>query len=292
MARPGHRESYPGVFPTLQAVSIRLLILLAVLAAALFLLVRSFGRIVDGVLFQPSPGIDLMPERLGLVAEEVSLLTEDGVRIHAFWLPSPGAGRAVLFLHGNAGNASHRLPNAAELQALGTNVLLVDYRGYGHSEGHPSEAGVYADARAGLVHLQEERGVPEERIIVFGRSLGGAVAVDLAQGRPLAGVILESTWSTLSAVAKPLFFGVFARAVQDRFDSADKITRSRAPLLFFHGDRDNIIAWELGRALFEVAPEPKQFETLRGAGHNDTTHVGGRAYFERIARFLDEVAPP
>jgi pimeloyl-ACP methyl ester carboxylesterase len=243
------------------------------------------------MIFQPTAGADLTPQQLGLVGEDVVLDTEDGVRIHAFWLPAPRATRALLFLHGNAGNASHRLPNAALLQRMRIHVLLLDYRGYGLSEGRASEAGVYTDARAGLEHLVRVRGVAEERVVVFGRSLGGAVAVDLAQDRELAGLILESTFTSISDVASPHFGSALASLAGRRFDSSAKIGRVRAPLLFFHGDRDEIVAYPLGRRLYELAPEPKAFEAIPGAGHNDTVEVGGPSYLERIRRFLDEVAP-
>ncbi len=247
--------------------------------------------LIDRMLYHPTPGIDIRPERLGIEAEEQSLTTEDGVRIHAFYLPSLGATRALLFLLGNAGNASHRLPNAVMLQRLGIHVLLLDYRGYGMSEGSPTEPGLYADARAGLAHRTGERGFSERRVVVFGRSLGGAVAVDLAQDRDLAGLILESVFSSLADAAASIFSGLAAPLARGRYDNAEKITRVRAPILFFHGDRDEIVSYTLGRRLFEAAPGPKAFETLHGAGHNDTVEVGGTAYLARIARFLDEVAP-
>jgi fermentation-respiration switch protein FrsA (DUF1100 family) len=151
---------------------------------------------------------------------------------------------------------------------------------------------VYADARAGLAYLLEERGVPEERIVLFGRSLGGAVAVDLARDRGLAGLILESTFTSAADVARSVFGPPAALLVRGRFASDRKIRRVRAPTLFFHGDRDEIVDFGLGRRLYELAPEPKTFEVIRGAGHNDTVEVGGRAYFARIGRFLDEVVPP
>lgn len=249
------------------------------------------GWIVDRMLFLPTPGVDATPGRLRVDAEEVFLSTEDGVRIHAFHLPAPRATRAILYLHGNAGNASHRLPIGALLADLGAHVLLLDYRGYGRSEGRPDEAGVYADARAGLRHLVEERGLPERRVVLFGSSLGGAVAVDLAQGRDLAGVVLESTWSSLSDVAANAFGPLARPFTRGSFDSLRKIARLRSPLLFLHGDRDDIVPLALGRRLFEAAPGPKAFEVLRGAGHNDLLEVAGRAWLERIRRFLDEVAP-
>ena len=251
-----------------------------------------WDRIVESMIFYPVRGVAVTPEQLGIAGEEVFFTAEDGVRIHAFYLPAPTARRALLFLHGNAGNASHRLPNAAELVRMECSVLVVDYRGYGLSEGRATEAGVYADARAGLGHLVEERGIPENRVIVFGRSLGGAVAVDLAQERELAGVILESTFPSIADVVSNGPGGPWLGALAGRrFESASKIGRIRAPLLYFHGDRDEVIHYELGQRLFDVAPEPKAFETIHGAGHNDLTQIGGRAYFERIQRFLEEVAP-
>ena len=259
----------------------------------LLLIYFMLSGFIDRIVFQPSPGIDLRISDLGVEGEEVHLDSE-GVNIHGFYLPTARPrenARAILFLHGNAGNASHRLPNAVELAQLGADVLLIDYRGYGISEGAPTESGVYADARAGLAHLIEERGVPERRIVLFGRSLGSAVAVDLARERVLAGVILESAFTSIADVARGMVGAPLAYLVRGRFDSANKIEQIRSPLLFFHGDRDRIVDYALGWRLFELAPEPKQFETISGAGHNDTVEVGKRPYFSRIARFLDEVAP-
>ena len=262
----------------------------AFLAVTLALAMPSFS-LFDRMIFHPTPGVDLTPEAIGVAGEEVFLDTEDGVRIHGFVLPHPGATRAFLFLHGNAGNASHRLPNAALLQRMGAAVLLLDYRGYGRSEGRPTETGVYADARAGLAHLTGALGFAQERVVVFGRSLGGAVAVDLARDRRLGGVILESVFPSAHAMAKQAFGVGFGPLTRGRFDSAAKIAAIRAPLLFFHGDRDEIVPFDLGRALFDAAPEPKTFVPIEGAGHNDTVQTGGWPYLQRIAAFLEEVAP-
>jgi hypothetical protein len=247
--------------------------------------------LLERTVFQPTRGVDLRPEEVGVEGEEVFLRAEDGVRLHAFFLPAPGASRALFHLHGNAGNASHRLPLGAELVRLGAHVLLLDYRGYGRSEGRPSETGVYADARAALAHLREARGLPESRIVVFGSSLGGAVAVDLARDRPLAGLVLESTFTSLADAARGVLGPLAPLLVRGRFASDRKIARVRCPLLFLHGERDTLVDPRLGRRLFELAPEPKRFEAIPGAGHNDLVEIGGRAYFARIGRFLEEVAP-
>jgi len=265
-----------------------LLVLVLSAGAAIFII----QYIVDYLLFYPTVGVDYTPDELGIRADSFHLATEDSVRVHAFYLPARGADRALLFLHGNAGNASHRLPNAELLASMGVAVLLLDYRGYGLSDGTPSAPGLQADARAGLAHLVEERGFPLERIVIFGRSLGGAVAIELARGRPLAGIIVESTFSSLrDMVAR--FIGPFAELISmRRFDSIAHVHELRAPLLALHGDEDEVVPYDLGLRLFEAAPEPKAFETLEGARHNDTVQRGGKRYLERIEHFLDQVAPP
>lgn len=247
--------------------------------------------LIRSIVFQPSPRSGPSPEQIGIQADDVFLETGDGVRIHAYWLPRAGADRAFLFLHGNASNASYRLPNAARLGDLGAHVLLLDYRGYGKSEGEPSEPGLYEDARTGFAHLAGERGIAPERTVLFGRSLGAVVAVELARGRPLGGLILESAFPTAEAVARATFGWPFSLLARGHFDAIRRIGAVEAPLLFFHGDEDSIVPLELGRTLYRAAPEPKAFEVLHGAGHNDTIEVGGEDYFQHIGRFLDRVAP-
>lgn len=264
----------------------------ALMTAVVVVLGNWIGAVVDRLVFHPSPGAQPPPSQLDLRAEDVYLETDDGVRIHAYWLPARETDRAFLFLHGNAGNASHRLGNAARLSSLGAHVLLVDYRGYGLSQGRPTESGLYADSQAALAHLTGERGIAADRIVVFGRSLGSAVAVELARDRPLAGVILESAFTNIEDVARSAVGWPLSFLARGRFDSQSKIATVTAPLLFFHGDADRIVPYELGRNLFQAAPEPKAFETLRGANHNDTVQVGGEAYFRRIGAFLDHVAQP
>jgi len=213
--------------------------------------------------------------------------TEDGVKIHGWFAQADSAIGTLVISHGNAGNISHRIDFIRRVQRTGFNVLMFDYRGYGKSEGSPNEAGVYSDGRAAFDHALGLPGVDPRKIILWGTSLGGAVAVDVALHRPAAGLILESTFSSAKDVARlsypylPVQFTLRAQ-----FNSIDKISGIRIPLLQMHGNKDRIIAFELGKKLFEAANEPKEFYTIEGADHNNTYIIGGQAYLERVRSFV------
>ncbi len=248
-----------------------------------------FYSIQKKMIYHPWPDLEATPDRVGLVYEDVFLDTSDGVRIHGWYVPAPEARTTLLFLHGNAGNISHRLDNVRRLHRLGLNVFIVDYRGYGRSEGTPDEQGLYRDARASLAYLQGRPDVNSDRIAVFGRSLGGAVAVDLCSRAACHKLILESTFSSTEDMARSIIpFFPLARLLTERFDSERKIARIRAPLLQFHGTRDEVVPFRLGEKLHRAAPEPKRFVAIPGAGHNDTYERGGAWYFETIRAFLQE----
>ena len=218
-----------------------------------------------------------------LSAEDVWLLTSDGVRLHAWWVRAPQASLVTLYLHGNAGNLTHRFLPIREITAAGSSVLMLDYRGYGKSGGSPSEHGLYADADAAYRYLLD-RGYSARQIVLQGESLGTAVAVDLAARKECAGVVLEAAFTSGGAVANTVL--PFVGPIVFRgFDSKGKIAKIRAPLLFFHGDRDDIIPLRLGRGLFEAAPEPKYFIEIPGAGHNDLVETAGSTYRERLHEF-------
>jgi len=241
------------------------------------------------MIYHPSGDLEATPDRLGMAYEDVFLNASDGVRIHGWYVPAPGAKATLLFLHGNAGNISHRLDNVKRLHDQGVNVFILDYRGYGRSAGNPDEQGLYRDARAGFSYLLDRPDVNPERIAVFGRSLGGAVAVDLCSRRACPRLILESTFTSTADMARSIFpFFPLARLLTERFDSESKIGRIRAPLLQFHGTRDEVVPFRLGEKLFRAAPGPKRFVPIPEAGHNDTYERGGPLYFETIRAFLEE----
>jgi fermentation-respiration switch protein FrsA (DUF1100 family) len=210
-------------------------------------------------------------------AQDVWLRARDGVRLHAWWVDPPGARIATLFLHGNGGNITHRVRTMREIAAAGSAVLALDYRGYGRSEGRPTERGIYADADAAYNHL-DALGRP---IVIHGESLGSAVAVDLAARRPCAALILEAPFTSANAMAGRVL-QLLGPLVIFSYDSTRKIRRIRAPLLVMHGAQDDIVPIEFGRALFDSAPEPKTFWAVPGAGHNNLLEAAGRGYGERL----------
>jgi fermentation-respiration switch protein FrsA (DUF1100 family) len=218
--------------------------------------------------FFPTAQLETTPAQWGLAYEEVMLRAEDGIRLHGWYLPHPAATRTLLFFHGNGGNISHRGESLAIFHRLGLNVLIIDYRGYGRSEGVPDEAGLYRDAAAAWRYLRQERGVAASQIIVFGRSLGGAVAVQLAAQVTPGALILESTFSSARDMASHLFPWLSKLVwLRYRFDSEAQIRQLRAPLYLLHSPDDEIIPYAMGQKLYAAAPVPKRFLMLRG-DHN------------------------
>lgn len=239
-------------------------------------------------LYFPSRTLDARPRDYGLDADEVRLTADDGVGLHGWWLHGRGA-RVLVWFHGNAGNISHRLDNAKRLiDRFGLDILLVDYRGYGLSEGRPSEAGLYRD---GLAMYDEavRRGFGPARIVLFGRSLGAAVAVEVGLQRRSAAMILETPFRSVPAMARAHYPFIPAVLIRSRFDVEAKIAAVEVPKLILHGDRDEIVPLAHARRIFDLARPPKRIHLIRGAGHNDTYLVGGEEYFRAWREFLDSL---
>jgi hypothetical protein len=237
------------------------------------------------LIYMPSRELYGNPADLGLPYRDVWFRAEDGISLHGWFVP----GRSpitLLWFHGNAGNVSHRLDNIREInRRLGIGVFIFDYRGYGRSEGTPTELGLYRDARAAREALLKEPGVDAARLVYFGRSLGAAVAVELALAERPAGLILETPFRSVQTMANRTLPGS-GFLMKTRFDSLSKIGRISAPLLILHGDADEVVPYAEGRRLFEAAREPKAFYTIPRARHNDTYLVGGDAYWLQWERFL------
>ena len=224
------------------------------------------------------------PADYGLLARDLYFETSDRVKLHGWLFVRDPLAPCLLWCHGNAGNISHRLDNIARLQSAGINVFIFDYRGYGKSEGSLSEQGFYLDGEAAWETLLREGPVPPARVVLFGRSLGCAMAADLAVKVPAAGLILESGFPHLGAMARVHYPFLFSeRFLSGRYDALSRLKQIKIPLLVIHGTRDATVPTRLGRRLFEAAPEPKGWYEINGADHNDTYVVGGENYF-RILR--------
>jgi len=225
-----------------------------------------------------------------LGAEDVWITASDGIRLHGCWMGVPGSEIVTLFLHGNAGNVTHRFPAMREITAAGSAILVLDYRGYGKSGGSPSERGLYRDAGAAYQYLLT-KGYRPRQIVLHGESLGAAVAVDLAARQECRGVVLEAAFTSgrdVAAVVLPILGPLLFRG----FDTRSKIAKVHAPLLFIHGRRDDIIPLRMGRALFDAAPAPKQFFEIPAAGHNDILETAGPEYRRRLKAFYRELTLP
>jgi fermentation-respiration switch protein FrsA (DUF1100 family) len=234
----------------------------------------------------PTREIEATPEVLGLDYEPLTLITSDDEQLDAWFVPADPARGTVLFCHGNAGNISHRLDSIRLFHELGLSVLIFDYRGYGQSTGKPTEKGTYRDADAVWQHLVEQRGIPAEHIILFGRSLGATIAANLATRQTAAGVILESAFTSVPDVAATLYPWLPVRWLSRyQYNTRKLLADIHSPVLIVHSRDDEIIPYSSGERLYAAANEPKQFLELRG-GHNDGFMVSGDYYIKALDGFI------
>jgi fermentation-respiration switch protein FrsA (DUF1100 family) len=226
---------------------------------------------------------------VGLNPEDHWFQAEDGTKLHAWYVKAPEPVCVLLYFHGNAGNLAGRAEKVRRLRDAGMSVFIIDYRGYGRSEGSPGEDGSYLDGLAAYDYLTSLSGIDSSKVILHGTSLGGAIAVDVAVHRPARAMILESTFSSARDVAAFAYPFLPARfMMKTRLDSESKIGSVKIPLLFIHGTDDSVIPIKLGRRLFAAANEPKEFHPIVGADHNDVIFVGGDQYLGIIRAFAEK----
>jgi pimeloyl-ACP methyl ester carboxylesterase len=255
-------------------------------------------------IFFPTRAIETTPEALQLKYQDVWLpvptKTGDPEYVHGWWIPAsntppnpPLARGVVLYLHGNGLNIGANVEHANRFHQLGLSVLLVDYRGYGQSKGNfPSESQVYEDVKIAWDYLVKERGIQPQKIYIYGHSLGGAIAIDLAVRHPEAGaLIVEGSFTSTRQMVdfqKGLFwmFPIDFLLTQ-RFDSISKVDRLQMPVLFIHGTSDTVVPVEMSRQLFDAAPEPKQLYIVPDAGHNNVAQFAGTPYLQKVRQFLE-----
>ena len=251
----------------------------------------------ERLIFFPGAAPQSTPAASGLEFSDRSIVARDGTEIHAWFVPAQSATvieplGAVLVCHGNAGNIEARLGCVEFFARTGFAVLLFDYRGYGNSRGRPSEEGTYLDAEAAYEHLISVAGFAPQRILVLGESLGGAVAIELARRRPVAGVILENTFTSLPDVGAKLYPWFPVRwLARLRFDSAAKIGALEHPVLVVHTADDEVVPFEHGRALFAAAREPKRFLATEGS-HNGGGFLRRKAWRDEVVDFARGALAP
>ncbi len=238
-------------------------------------------------VYFPLSEIDYTPDMAGLAYEDIYFTTEDNVELNAWFIPVAGAKKTLLFFHGNGGNISHRLDSLKIFHELGLSVFIIDYRGYGQSQGTTSEQGTYRDAEAAWRYLTESRSISDKDIIVFGRSMGAGVATWLAIQHTPNLLILESAFTSVADMAKHYYPYLPTHLLtRIKYASIDRIENIQCPILFSHSQTDEIVPFELGVQLFEQAREPKMFMQLKG-GHNDGFIVTGRSYVNGIKEFMN-----
>jgi len=248
-----------------------------------------YPRIENFFVFYPESSFDHSPKDLHLVYKDVYFRTGDGKTLHGWFFPLKEELPVILFFHGNAGNISHRLDNIMLLLKQKLQVFIFDYRGFGKSVGRPSERGVYLDGIAAYDYLVQKENIPQSQIILFGRSLGAAIATEVALNRNIRSLILESAFTSTKEMARSMFFfRLFSYVVPANYNNLEKISHIRVPKLIIHGDEDRLVPFSMGQKLFNASKEPKYFFKIKGAGHNDTYLVGMERYFQTITKFTKD----
>jgi hypothetical protein len=246
------------------------------------------GSLEQKALYYPTHQIQVTPQQIGLSYEDVYITAHDKVRLHGWFIRNLNAKYTLIFFHGNGGNISHRLDKIETFYKEGLNIFIIDYRGYGKSEGTPSEQGLYSDALAAYDYLDQRTDVDSNKFIVYGESLGAAVAVDLATKGKVAGLIMDSAFTSVPEMAKAKSVWVPGFLISTKMDSLSKIKRINVPKLFIHSPNDEIIPYYMGEKLYGAAVAPKGFLKIKGR-HNEGFLVSKQLYAQGIARFLKEL---
>jgi len=263
-------------------------VLIPVLVGAFYFF---YPRIENLFVFFPQRAFDFTPESFHLKYRDAYFVTEDGKTLHGWFFPGNEDDTVLLHFHGNAGNISHRLDLVRHLLRRRLQVFIFDYRGFGKSEGRPSEKGLYRDGVAAYDYLVQKEGVFPGKIVLHGHSLGAAAAIEVALNRGAKSLILESAFTSTRDMAKtlPLFF-LLAPLLPANYNNLEKVGHVHIPKLIIHGDNDEVVPFSMGERLLLAAAEPKNFLRLRGAGHNDTYVVGGDSYLDTVEKFAEESA--
>jgi len=262
---------------------IRFLIILLISFFFAFACIRYFEK---KCIYYPIRKIEFTPSDAGLEYEDLFFSTDDGLKLNGWFVPAKDARGTILFCHGNAGNISHRVEILKIFTELGLNAFIFDYRGYGKSEGSPSEKGLYKDARAAYSYLLGRKDINKDAIVIYGKSIGGNIAIDLASNVKAAALISESGFSSAYDMGRRLFPYLPVKwLLTIKYDALTKIKDIIIPKLIIHSRDDEIVPFDLGEKLFKAAHEPKEFYEMRG-GHNEAVFMARQEYSDKINSFL------
>lgn len=260
--------------------------LLFILISTWLLLSALLYLFQSGYVYFPIAGLAATPDDAGLVYEEVTLTTSDNVKIHGWYVPHPEPRATLLFLHGNGGNISHRLEKLMRYHELGLAVFIIDYRGYGLSAGDITEQGTYLDAEAGWLYLNQDKKIPGETIIIYGESLGAAVATWLADRYPPGALVLESAFTSIADMGRHYYPYLPVKLLtRIHYPTLDRLKGIRCPVLVIHSPADEIVPYAQGLALYQAANDPKSFLEISG-DHNGGFYISGNLYTDGLDQFI------
>ncbi|OGW40810.1 MAG: lysophospholipase [Nitrospirae bacterium RBG_13_39_12] len=246
----------------------------------------------DSIIYFPEKEIWQTPKDIGLGYEEIYFVTEDGVTVSGWYIPAENEEGVLLFCHGNAGNISDRLDSIKIFNKLGLSVMIFDYRGYGKSAGKPSETGTYLDAEAAWEYLINVKQKPTGKILIFGRSLGAAIAAETALRKFPACLIVESSFTSVPDIGKKFYPWLPVKLISKfKYSTIEKISSIKCPKLIIHSPQDEIIPFEHGKLLFKKASDPKDFLEIKG-GHNEGFIISGSIYTDGLKSFVDKCLNP
>jgi fermentation-respiration switch protein FrsA (DUF1100 family) len=247
-------------------------------------------RIEERFIFHPERVINRDPSDIGLAFEDVFFTSKDDLKLHGWFIPHQESRAILVWFHGNAGNVSDRLLNIRLLHDhIRTDIFIFDYRGYGRSEGSISEQGTYLDGEAAIEYLLRTRNAGARQLVLFGRSLGAAIAAEMAIRFGSSGLILESPFVSIREMARVIFPSLpIGSLLRTRYDTIEKVRKVKVPVLVLHGDRDEVVPFAQGKKVYDAAPGPKTFHRIVGASHNDTFIVGGENYYRSLRDFIDD----
>ena len=261
-------------------------ILLVAAAICVVIWLQGCEPVINKMAFHPDTRNVIPPSRLPRGVQELFIETEDRIKIQCYFIPSKQSEKIIIYFHGNAGNIGHRLPDLMQLNSMGLNVLGVSYRGYGKSQGKPSEAGIYMDGDATFRHATGELGFAVENVLILGRSIGTSVAIHVSQNKKMGGLVLVTPLTSGAEQAKASGLGLISFVAGDAFNNIGKIGFVSCPVLVIHGTSDSIIPISMGKDIYAKSGPNKKFVAIKGAGHNNLSTTYAGKYWPPINDFL------